>query len=38
MRSIENFFGHLKSKMPCFSSPQTVEEVQVALIEYINLL
>ncbi|WP_240338540.1 IS3 family transposase [Peribacillus alkalitolerans] len=34
--SIENFFGHLKCEMPCFSSPQTVEEVQAALVEYIN--
>jgi putative transposase len=33
---IENFFGHLKCEMPCFSSPQTVEEVRQAIIDYIH--
>lgn len=33
---IENFFGHLKCEMPCFGSPQTLEEVQQAVSDYIT--
>jgi putative transposase len=31
---IENFFGHLKCEMPCFGSPQTFEEVQNTIADY----
>jgi putative transposase len=33
---IESFFGHLKSEMPCFGSPQTYEEVQKSISEYMT--
>jgi transposase InsO family protein len=33
---IENFFGHLKCEMPCFSQPETVHEVQDAVDAYIQ--
>jgi putative transposase len=31
---IENFFGHLKCEMSCFGSPQTFEEVQNTITNY----
>ncbi|WP_240620171.1 IS3 family transposase [Peribacillus acanthi] len=31
---IENFFGHLKCEMPFFGSPQTLEEVQTSVSDY----
>lgn len=33
---IENFFGHLKCEMPCFSHPETVIEVRQAVEAYIH--
>lgn len=33
---IENFFRHLKAEMPFFSSPQTLEEVQNSISNYIH--
>jgi len=33
---IENFFGHLKCEMLCFSQPETVIEVRQAVEAYIN--
>jgi transposase InsO family protein len=35
---IENCFGHLTCKMPCFCSPQTVEEVRQAVMDYIHYI
>ncbi|MDB8551650.1 IS3 family transposase [Turicibacter sanguinis] len=32
---IENFFRHLKTEMPFFSSPQTLEEVKQSISNYI---
>ncbi|MDB8562371.1 IS3 family transposase [Turicibacter sanguinis] len=33
---IENFFRHLKAEMPHFSTPETLEEMEEAISEYIN--
>lgn len=33
---IKNFFRHLKSEIPHFSAPETLEEVTAATSEYIN--
>lgn len=33
---IENFFGHMKSEMYCFTQPETILEVQEAVESYIN--